>query len=285
MANWQTKLVAPAALLALAVSGTAHAESIPDNAFERTTVAPGGQTRLAMILAQQGDSTQSARALRFRWKPSQTMATAPSPPVTGSAAAPTGKPDVFGTIALKVRRSPLDDKWRRVLQARLNGRPAVFARALRVSNEWHRMEAINRYVNSRVGFVDDSRQYRRTDVWTTANETLRRGQGDCEDYAIAKLQILRAAGFSDRNLYLVILKDLVRRSDHAVVIVRSGGRMFVLDNGTDRVLESDAMTDYRPILTLAASGVWTHGYKVIPASMEIAAGPRDPAPALTRATM
>lgn len=285
MANWPTKLVAPAALLALAALGTANAATVPDDIFARTTVMPSGQTRLALILAQQGDSTQSARVQRFRGKPIQTMAIAPSPPLTGSAAARTGNPDVFGTIALKIRRSPLDDKWRRVFQARLNGRPAVFARALRASNEWHRLEVVNRYVNSRVGFVDDSRQYQSADVWMTANETLRRGQGDCEDYAIAKLQILRAAGFSDRNLYLVILKDLVRRSDHAVVVVRSGGRMFVLDNGTDRVLESDAVTDYRPILTLAAGGVWTHGYKVIPASMKIAAGPRDAAAAPTRATM
>ena len=38
---------------------------------------------------------------------------------------------------------------------------------------------------------------------------MRRGRGDCEDYAIAKLQMLRAAGFEDRDLYLVIAKDLI----------------------------------------------------------------------------
>ena len=96
------------------------------------------------------------------------------------------------------------------------------------------VEAVNRYVNRRVRFTDDEQQFGRSDVWEAANETLRSGRGDCEDYAIAKLQMLRRAGLADRNLYLVIVKDLVRRADHAVLVVRAAGRMLVLDNGTDR---------------------------------------------------
>ena len=127
--------------------------------------------------------------------------------------------------------------------------------------ELDRIEAVNRYVNRRVEFVDDSRQYGRADLWTAASDTLRRGRGDCEDYAIAKLQMLRAAGFSDRDLYLVIVKDLVRRADHAVLVVRAGGRMLVLDNGTDVVADADNVRDYRPVLTFSANGAWTHGYR------------------------
>jgi transglutaminase-like putative cysteine protease len=99
-------------------------------------------------------------------------------------------------------------------------------------------------------------------VWEAADETLRSGRGDCEDYAIAKLQLLRRAGVADRDLYLTIVKDLVRRADHAVLVVRSGGHMYVLDNGTDAVLDSESIADYRPVLTFATTGAWTHGYRV-----------------------
>jgi hypothetical protein len=96
------------------------------------------------------------------------------------------------------------------------------------------------------------------------------------------MQMLRAAGFSGRDLYLVILRDLVRRADHAVLVARASGRMVVLDNGTDEVIDTDRVSDYRPILTFASTGEWTHGYRVSNPEMEIAAN--ELAPVKTAAT-
>ena len=174
----------------------------------------------------------------------------------------TGRPDVFGSVALKIRRAPLMARWQRVEQARLVGPSASYARSLADLGEVERLEAVNRYVNDRVTFVDDRKQYGQADVWSAAAETLKRGRGDCEDYAVAKLQMLRRAGLSDRNMYLVIVKDLVSRGDHAVLVVRAAGRMYVLDNGTTKLLNSEDIRDYRPILSFAAAGgAWTHGYR------------------------
>ena len=172
-----------------------------------------------------------------------------------------GRPDVFGSVALSVNHTPLDQRWRTVARQRVSGAPAVYAASLRGQSELDRVEAVNRYVNGRVQFVDDSRQYGRADLWAAASDTLRRGRGDCEDYAIAKFQLLRSAGVADRDMYLVIAKDLVRRADHALLVVRSGGHMLVLDNGTNRILDADDISDYRPVLTFSASGTWTHGYR------------------------
>ncbi len=172
-----------------------------------------------------------------------------------------GRPDVFGSVALSVGHTPLDQRWRNVARQRVVGAPAAYAASLRGQGELARVEAVNRYVNGRVQFVDDLRQYGRADLWAAASDTLRRGRGDCEDYAIAKLQMLRAAGVLDRDMYLVIAKDLVRRSDHALLVVRSGGQMLVLDNGTNRILDADDISDYRPVLTFSAAGAWTHGYR------------------------
>jgi predicted transglutaminase-like cysteine proteinase len=180
-----------------------------------------------------------------------------------------GRPDVFGSVALRVAHTPLDRKWQAVENSAVGGPAARFAGALRDKDPLKRLEAVNWYINRRIHFVADSRQFGRADVWSAAADTLRRGRGDCEDYAIAKLQMLRHAGIAERDLYLVIVKDLVRRADHAVLVARADGHMYVLDNGTDEVLDSESISDYRPVLSFSAAGEWTHGYRVQP-TMNIA---------------
>ncbi|WP_196233242.1 transglutaminase-like cysteine peptidase, partial [Sphingomonas segetis] len=182
-----------------------------------------------------------------------------------------GQPDVFGSVALRVGHTPLDARWQSVERAAVTGSAARFAQTVKGATPLRQLEAVNWYVNRRVRFEDDSRRFGRADVWSTANDTLRSGRGDCEDYAIAKMQMLRSAGFSDRDLYLVVLKDLVRRADHAVLVARASGRMVVLDNGTDELLDTNGISDYRPILTFATYGEWTHGYRVTSAPIEVAA--------------
>ena len=256
------------AALAAFLASPAAAQS-----FSKSDAILGGApSALQSILAQQnGVAAPSRPALR--------PASLSRPPVVSAVlrARPTidagvasGRPDVFGSVALRVGRTRLDARWNRVEHSPVGGPAARFAQAQRGKPVVERLEAVNWYVNKRVRFVDDSRQYGRPDVWASAAETLSRGRGDCEDYAIAKLQMLRRAGFSDRDLYLVIVKDLVRRADHAVLVVRAGGHMYVLDNGTDELLDSDNVSDYRPILTFAARGTWTHGYRIERAPMNVA---------------
>ena len=263
-----TLALAPAPALA---QGAPLQPASPGISFSKTEAILGGTSRLAAIVAvQQG--LPAPRPLRpaslDRRAPTYALLRNARPP---SSAAASGRPDVFGSIALAVGRTPLDPRWRKVARQRVGGTAARYAASLRGQAALDRVEAVNRYVNRRVRFVDDSRQYGREDLWVAASDTLRRGRGDCEDYAIAKLQMLRAAGLADRDLYLVIARDLVRRSDHAVLVVRAGGRMLVLDNGTDLVLDADEAGDYRPVLTYSASGAWTHGYRRAIAPMTIAA--------------
>ncbi len=181
------------------------------------------------------------------------------------------RPDIFNSIALPIARSSLDRRWNRVGSAAVAGRPAIYAAGLRNVSEWARIEAVNAYVNARVAFADDSRLFGIADRWSPAAETLARGRGDCEDYALAKMAMLRRAGLADKDLYFVVLKDLTRRADHAVLIVRSEGRFLVLDNGTDRLIDSADIRDYRPILTFSAGRRFTHGYRLAsPAPMVLA---------------
>ena len=173
----------------------------------------------------------------------------------------TDRPDVFNSVALAIGRSPLDARWNKVAGAGVGGNAGAFAAALRDEGVIAKLEAVNGYVNSRVRFVDDRIQFGVADRWMAASETLSRGRGDCEDFALAKRAMLRAAGVAEKDLYLVVLKDLTRRADHAVLVVRAAGRFLVLDNGTDRIVDSSDVQDYRPVLTFTAGHAFTHGYR------------------------
>ena len=173
------------------------------------------------------------------------------------------RPDVFNSVALPISRTSLQGRWNQVSGAGVSSAAAGFASALRSKDVMAKLEAVNSYINSRVRYVDDHTQFGVADRWMTASETLRRGRGDCEDFAIAKRAMLRAAGVADKDLYLVVLKDLTRRADHAVLVVRANGRFLVLDNGTNRIVDSSTASDYKPIFSFTAGRTYTHGYRPV----------------------
>ena len=233
----------------------------------------GEPSALEAILAQQSGAVVARRApvqpASYSYartpKVEAVVRVGPSPGVWN------GRPDVFGSVALRINHSPLDARWKGVEHSQVDGSAARFAEAQRGKDAVDKLEAVDWYVNKRVHFVDDQVQWGRPDVWSPASVTLSRGRGDCEDYAIAKMAMLRRAGFADKDLYVVVLKDLVRRADHAVLVARAEGHMYVLDNGTDQVLDSETVPDYRPILTFASTGEWTHGYRMNAAPVNVAA--------------
>jgi predicted transglutaminase-like cysteine proteinase len=245
-----------------AAQGVANPYSVTATAVRKSEALLGAPSRLAALVAQQSGAAlpvpPASPLLEIAALRAPTRVTSAS---LERAAATPGRPDVFGSIALPVDSTPLDGRWKAVSRRPASASEEGWAASLRARPAAERIAAVNRFVNARIAFVDDARQFGRTDVWQSASEALRRGQGDCEDYAIAKLQLLRAAGLDERGLFLVIVRDLVRRSDHAVLAVHSAGRLWILDNGTDRIEDSEDIRDYRPIFTYAAGQRWTHGYR------------------------
>jgi predicted transglutaminase-like cysteine proteinase len=252
-------LTAPAAVIAADLPERQSFQPV----FQRASLAKGqailgAPSKLQAMAAQQAGLSAAVAVVE---------AIQPEPAVSlfrsRSGEGTSGRPDVFGSTALSVAHTPLDAKWQRVQSALAV--PASAQRALSVASAADdraaRVEAVNSWVNRQITFTDDNRAYGAPDRWATASETLSRGRGDCEDYAIAKMQMLRALGFAAEDLYLTVVKDLVRRADHAVLLVRVDDRMLVLDNNTDVVLESQQVADYRPVFTYAASGSWVHGYQ------------------------
>lgn len=251
-------LASAAAGLAL-LATPAAAQTAPYFSYSKTQAILGGESRLASIMSQQsGQPLPSTPAVSPAGYGMQVRNAAM--PIYRPAIA-MDRPDVFNSVALPIAHTSLDRRWRKVANGAVGVGSAAYAAGLAGRSAMERLDAVNRYVNARVSFVDDIRQYGVADHWTSAADTLRRGRGDCEDYAIAKLQLLRRAGFAEKDLYLVILRDALRRADHAVLVARADNRLVVLDNGTDRLIDSYEMPDYRPIVTFSGDRVWTHGYR------------------------
>lgn len=236
-------------------------------AAKSAAILGGGPSRLQQISSAQNGASAAAVAMS-------------EPPVQPLGSISTSTPDIFGSVALGIGRTPLDDRWRRVAASGVGAARGPWRAMLqnaRAADRARQLDQVNQWVNGRIAFAEDAREYGVADHWATAGQSLRRGKGDCEDYAIAKMQLLRTLGFRSEDLYIVMVRDLVRRADHAVLVVRIDGRFVVLDNGTDRVLDAGSIRDYRPILSYNAEKAWIHGYRSQP--MRLAAS-RTSAPGL-----
>src|SRR4051794_27173272 len=200
-------------------------------------------------------------------------AAAPDVPRPIDLAAPAAEP--FGLFAAELSEGGLRDKWLFV-QRQLDDEMLLLAlcqedrRSCRSSpalqllaivdtalarNGRARLGEINRAINLAIKPMSDLAQYGSIDVWSPPLATLARGAGDCEDYAIAKLVALRLSGIAAEDLRLVILRDVMRHEDHAVVAARLDGRWLTLDNRHMVMVEDTQLRNHLPTFVIDRDGV------------------------------
>ena len=117
-------------------------------------------------------------------------------------------------------------------------------------------EKVNKLVNSK-RYITDSRNYGKSDYWSTPVEFLERG-GDCEDFAIAKYTALRALGVPEERLRVSIVQDTLKNIPHAVLIVYTDQGPYVLDNQIKTLLSAKRAGRYRPIYSINRHAWWIH---------------------------
>ncbi len=116
--------------------------------------------------------------------------------------------------------------------------------------------------------MSDLANYGEVDVWASPLMALTRGAGDCEDYAIAKMAALKAAGVPSEDLRLVILRETMRPEEHAVLAVRLNARWVVLDNRMLVMLSDTEIANYQAIFVADDAGVRAYRYDAIPLQAE-----------------
>jgi predicted transglutaminase-like cysteine proteinase len=118
-----------------------------------------------------------------------------------------------------------------------------------------RLGEINRAINLAIRPMSDLAQYGQDDVWSSPLVTFAHGAGDCEDYAIAKLEALRLAGIAPDDLRIVIMRDTVRGDDHAVAFARLDGHWLTLDNRRMAMVEDADVRNYQPLFVIDQNSV------------------------------
>ncbi|MEM1053474.1 MAG: transglutaminase-like cysteine peptidase [Pseudomonadota bacterium] len=167
--------------------------------------------------------------------------------------------DFLATKRVSIQKTSFDKDWARVYRETL---PSSFVSGTvrNLADPSATLRDVNRWVNNRITYVEDRVLFDEADYWAGARLTLALGMGDCEDIALAKMQLLAAAGFRREDMFLTIAKDTLRRSDHALLVVKLKDRFVVLDNTTDALLDGAKAHDYRPILSFSERRAWVHGY-------------------------
>lgn len=140
------------------------------------------------------------------------------------------------------------ERYRALERAAQSGKP--FAQTLR---------DVNQAVNTLIEYVSDQKNYRMIDHWAAGSETIARGRGDCEDFAILKHALLRRAGIPENSMSLIVLKDNARRLYHAVLAVSTNKGHLILDNATSRVYMDTDVPQYQPLFSFSADRSWIHG--------------------------
>jgi predicted transglutaminase-like cysteine proteinase len=236
---------------------------------DKASAILGGQpSALDLISAQQaGASTDSVAAYGAPVLPAVSAQSLPcslgqqfiTTTPDSLTALPAARGDFLGSTLITIGSTPFDREWKRVSRqsSALSISGSVFGEPH--SAEFDKVKAVNAWVNRHVAFVEDRRLYGKSDYWATADETLRRMRGDCEDFAILKYQLLLNAGIPSDAMYLTLVWDTVRRRDHAVLIVKSGEDYHLLDNNVDEVLPADGSLDYSARLSFSARAFWIHG--------------------------
>jgi len=97
-----------------------------------------------------------------------------------------------------------------------------------------KLQAVDSYVNRRIGFASDEESFGVRDKWLMPSETLAGDRGDCEDYAILKGAMLRLMGWPADKVWLSYgkakLDDGKSREAHMVLVAGYGQTSYVLDN-------------------------------------------------------
>ena len=115
------------------------------------------------------------------------------------------------------------------------------------------LSAVNRYFNA-FPYVPDQVGGKPSDDWKSPLTFLQRS-GDCEDFAIAKYLTLRLLGVPEKEMAILIMHDLTRGIDHAVLLVENQRRIFVLDNLRD-LTRFEAYRSYQPLFVLTNINSW-----------------------------
>lgn len=118
--------------------------------------------------------------------------------------------------------------------------------------------AVNRFFNQ-LEFSPDMDTWQKKDYWASRLEFLGKGQGDCEDFAVAKFLTMVQLGVPEQKLFLTYVKAIgYPEAAHLVVTYyqQPGAVPYVLDNYDQRILPATQRNDLIPVYSFTANDLY-----------------------------
>ncbi len=134
--------------------------------------------------------------------------------------------------------------------------PAAWRKTMNKARQLQGVEQL-RWVNAQVNRLLRYRSDGHNDVWSSPLDSMKRGGGDCEDYALVKMWFLRNLGID--QIHIVVVDHPGSKTLHAVLAVKMGLVSYILDSRSSRVVVEDEIKEYVPIFSVGLNDTWVHG--------------------------
>ena len=138
--------------------------------------------------------------------------------------------------------------WRDII---IGGQPASIS---------EKLELANTFFNEHIAWEPDDYIWDAEDYWATPLETLLKGQGDCEDYAIAKYTSLVLMGIPPKSLRMVYVKADSNGITQAHMVLAwyemPTSEPLILDNLNTEILPASKRRDLRPVFSFNGNAIW-----------------------------
>jgi predicted transglutaminase-like cysteine proteinase len=125
-------------------------------------------------------------------------------------------------------------------------------------DERSKLQTVNDFINRSVSYGTDRQIWGMDDYWATPLETLSRGRGDCEDFAIGKYFSLVEMGIPSEKLRLTFVKALSLNQAHMVLAYYPSQteQPLILDNLEPRIKPATERRDLLPVYAFNNHGIF-----------------------------
>jgi predicted transglutaminase-like cysteine proteinase len=126
-----------------------------------------------------------------------------------------------------------------------------------------KLKAVNDFYNQRLAYMEDIDNWGQLDYWASPLESLGKGAGDCEDYAIGKYFTLTSLGVPHARLRMVYVRASIAGAPNGFVAhmvlayyPTPEAEPLVLDNLQPVIRLAGQRPDLSPVFSFNAEGLW-----------------------------
>jgi predicted transglutaminase-like cysteine proteinase len=126
--------------------------------------------------------------------------------------------------------------------------------------EVEKLRSVNTFYNRQIQYREDKDAWGTVDYWASPMELLAKGQGDCEDYAIAKFFSLITLGVAPAKMRMVYVRAQNAGAIQAHMVLAyyadPNAEPLILDNLITDIRPASRRPDLAPVFSFNAEGLW-----------------------------